>query len=175
MAYQFVREPLNEEEADRMYSACSTQKEKLIVWTLLETGLRVGELCALSDNNIMWQQRSIRVLGKGGFHGKASKKRVVPMSDKVFVLLSQYFSINEEWFVKKSMAQKIVKAVANKAKITKPVSAHILRHTFACSALQKGLSIAALQKMLGHDNIATTQIYLNLTDVHLTEEFQRKW
>ena len=65
MAYQFVREPLRAEEADRLSNACKTTEEKLIVWTLLDTGLRVSELCSLVPENVQWQQRSIRVKGKG--------------------------------------------------------------------------------------------------------------
>jgi integrase/recombinase XerD len=71
--------------------------------------------------------------------------------------------------------QKIVKHIANKACITQTVTPHILRHTFATLALQKGISLAAVQKILGHDRLATTAIYLNLTDAHVVEEFEKKW
>ncbi len=72
-------------------------------------------------------------------------------------------------------AQDIVKAVANRAGITKDVSPHVLRHTFATTALQKGISLATVQKILGHDRLQTTAIYLNFTDTHIQEEFERKW
>ena len=71
--------------------------------------------------------------------------------------------------------QKIVKRVANKAKITQDVTPHILRHTFATLALQKGISLASVQKALGHDRLETTAIYLNFTDAHVIEEFMNKW
>ena len=71
--------------------------------------------------------------------------------------------------------QKIVKQIANKAQISRPVTPHILRHTFATMALQKGISLAAVQKILGHDQLSTTAIYLNLTDIHVVEEFEKKW
>lgn len=80
MAYQYVREPLRDEEADQLCQVCETLQEKLIIWTLLDTGLRVSELCALTPQHILWQQKSLRITGKGGPHGKKSKKRVVPMS-----------------------------------------------------------------------------------------------
>ena len=54
MAYQFVREPLTPENADALANACKTKREKLIIWTLLETGLRVSELCTLTPQNILW-------------------------------------------------------------------------------------------------------------------------
>ena len=61
------------------------------------------------------------------------------------------------------VVQKIVKEIANKAQISKTVTPHILRHTFATLALQKNISLASVQKILGHDRLATTSIYLNFT------------
>ena len=83
--------------------------------------------------------------------------------------------MHEKWFVGARQVQKIVKKIANKAQIRQNVTPHVLRHTFATTALQKGLSLAAVQKILGHDRLTTTAIYLNLTDAHVVEEFQRKW
>lgn len=70
MVYQYVREPLCSDEADRLANACQTLQEKLIVWTLLDTGLRVSELCELTADSMQWQQRQLRVRGKGGPYGK---------------------------------------------------------------------------------------------------------
>lgn len=175
MAYQFVREPLKDEEADKLCQVCETSLKKLIIWTLLDTGLRVSELCSLSPQNILWQQKSLRIKGKGGPHGKKSKQRVVPMSKRVQTLLEHYFAINNKWPVGPRQVQKIVKQIANKAQISKKVTPHILRHTFATLALQKGISLATVQKILGHDRLTTTSIYLNFTDEHVVEEFIRKW
>ena len=175
MAYQFKREPLRSEEADALSHACATTEEKLIIWTLLDTGLRVSELCSLTPQNVLWQQKSFRIEGKGGPYGKQSKKRVVPMSKRVQTLMEHYFAINDGWFVRKRQVQNIVKKVANRAQITQDVTPHVLRHTFATLALQKGISLAAIQKILGHDRLTTTAIYLNLTDAHVVEEFEQKW
>lgn len=175
MAYNFVREPLRAEDADRMSNACETVEEKLIVWTLLDTGMRVGELCSLTPQNMMWQEKALKISGKGGPYGKMSKKRIVPLSRRLQALLEPYFAINEKWFVKKRTAQYMVKAVANKARIAVPVTAHVLRHTFATLALQKGISLPAVSIILGHDSTETTRIYLNLTPAHVGEEFYRKW
>ncbi len=175
MAYQYVREPLKSDEADRLSHACQNAKEKLIIWTLLDTGLRVSELCSLNPENILWQQRALRINGKGGPYGKKSKKRVVPMSKRVQALLEPYFALNDKWFAGERQVQKIVKKIANRAQISQNVTPHVLRHTFATLALQKGISLAAVQKMLGHDRLATTEIYLNLTEGHVIEEFQNKW
>lgn len=174
MVYQFVREPLRTEEADRLCHYCETLEEKLVIFTLLDTGLRVSELCSLTPQNILWQEKALRISGKGGPHGKKTKKRVVPMSRRILSLLEPYFAINEKWFIGPRQVQKIVKRVANRARLTQNVTPHVLRHTFATLALQKGISLAAVQKTLGHDRLATTAIYLNLTDAHVVEEFERK-
>ena len=175
MTYQYVREPLRAEEADLLCQACETMQEKLIIWTLLDTGLRVAELCNLTPQNILWQQKSLRINGKGGRYGKKAKKRVAPMSKRVQTLLEHYFAINDKWPVGVRQAQKIVKNIANKAQLSQKITPHILRHTFATLALQKGISLASVQKILGHDRLTTTAIYLNFTDAHVVEEYTNKW
>ena len=73
MPYQFKKEPLRAEEADRLANACTTPDERLVLWVLLDTGLRVSELCSLTGDSIQWQQRAIRVKGKGGPFGNARR------------------------------------------------------------------------------------------------------
>jgi len=68
-----------------------------------------------------------------------------------------------------------MKRVANRAGISRPITPHVLRHTFSVTAVQKGLSLAALQRLLGHDRLATTEIYLNLSTEEGISEFQQKW
>ena len=71
--------------------------------------------------------------------------------------------------------QRLVKRVANRARISRPVSPHVLRHTFSVTAVQRGISLPALQRLLGHDDLTTTQIYLDLSPEHVIEEFEAKW
>ena len=175
MVYQYVREPLCSDEADRLANACQTLQEKLIVWTLLDTGLRVSELCDLTAESLQWQQRQLRVRGKGGPYGKKTKLRTVPLSLRVRALLEPYFALNDGFPIGPRQVQKIVKAVANRAQISRSVTPHVLRHTVATLALQKGISLAAVKKILGHDRLSTTEIYLNLTDRHIQEEYEQKW
>ena len=66
-------------------------------------------------------------------------------------------------------------AGANRARISRTVSPHVLRHTFAVTAIQKGISLPTLQRLLGHDTLLTTEINLNLSPEHVVEEFQQKW
>jgi integrase/recombinase XerD len=70
-----------------------------------------------------------------------------------------YFVIHEDSFTGKRQVQKIVKRVAERVRISREVTPHVLRHTFATLALQKGISLVAIQKILGHDRLATTAIY----------------
>ena len=142
MAYQFKREPLTPAEADKLYQSCNTVQEKLIIWILLDTGLRVSELCSLTPGEILWQQKSILISRKGGPYGKKTKKRVVPMSGRVQSLIEHYFAINEKFPIGPRQVQKVVKEIANRAQISKTVTPHILRHTFATLALQKNISLA---------------------------------
>ena len=81
--YQFKREPLTQDEATRLANACETPLERLIIWTILDTGLRVSELVGLQASNIDWQGRRLIVYGKGGPFGSKSKRRVVPMTDRI--------------------------------------------------------------------------------------------
>lgn len=171
----FLRQPLLAEEADQLSHACQTLEEKLIVWVLVDTGLRISELCSLTPQNMLWQEKALRFSGKGGPFGKMSKIRVVPLSPRAFRLLSSYFAGNNKWFVKARRAQQIVRIIANRAQIATTVSPHVLRHTFATLALQRGISLPAVQKAMGHDKLATTAIYLRYTDRHVLEEFEKKW
>lgn len=175
MTEQHARTPLLPEEADRLSQACCDPTEKLIIWLMLDTGLRVSELCSLSKDNILWQQKMLQISGKGGDHGKRSKKRIVPMSKRVQILLEHWFALNESMPIGIRQVQKVVKRVANRAKISKAVTPHVLRHTFATLALQKGISIAAVQKIMGHEKLVTTSIYLNYTDIHVIDEYTAKW
>src|SRR5208282_3356831 len=105
MPYQCVREPLTAEESDRLSNACETPSERLVVWTLLDTGLRVSELCSLTSKNVLWQQRQLRVKGKGGPYGSKTEVRVVPMSNRVRALLEHHFALEKAFPVKTRRAQ----------------------------------------------------------------------
>jgi len=175
MTYQYKREPLSIEEADRLLSSTQTVEEKLCVWGLLETGLRVSELANLNRDQIQWQQRAIRIQGKGGPYGKRSKLRVVPLSDRLRVLFENYFALHDRFPYTARTIQRVVKIVANRAMISKTITPHVLRHTFSILWIHKNGSTRALQSILGHDHLSTTEIYLNMSPQHVLEEFQRKW
>ena len=140
MAYIFVREPLARQEADRLVNACHSFREKLIIWTLLDTDLRVSEFCGLRLENIQWQQDRIVVHGKGGPYGRKAKRRIVPLTPRAKKLLELQFSTSDAMRLRVTTVQRVVQGVANRAMINKPVSPHVLRHTFAVNCVQQGLS-----------------------------------
>jgi integrase/recombinase XerD len=175
MAYQYKREPLTQDEATRLANACKTGNERLVVWTLLDTGLRVSELAGLTRDNLDWQGHRLMIYGKGGPYGTRSKRRVVPLSSRVRPLIEAYFALNERFGMSPRGIQQLVKRVANRVRISRPVSPHVLRHTFSVTAIQKGISLPSLQRLLGHDHLGTTQIYLNLSPEEVLREFHQKW
>ena len=87
MPYAYKREPLIGDEQNRLANACKTVDERLAVWTLLDTGLRVSEFCSLDRSNIDWQGRRLIVHGKGGPYGTKTKRRVVGMTPRTQPLL----------------------------------------------------------------------------------------
>src|SRR5881227_1265828 len=97
MPYRYVREPLTADESDRLAKACETPTERLVVWTLLDTGLRVSELCDLTSKKIRWQQRQLRVKSRSGPSGKRSKVRVVPLSNRVRKILETHFTLAKKF------------------------------------------------------------------------------
>lgn len=175
MAYQFKREPLTQDEATRLAQSCETGMERVTIWTLLDTGLRVSELAGLTRDNIDWQGHRLTIYGKGGPYGTKSKRRVIPMSPRVQQLVEAYFAMNEKFGLSVRGVQQLVRRVANRAQISRPVSPHVLRHTFSVTAIQKGISLPSLQRLLGHDHLGTTEIYLNLSPEEVIREFHTKW
>jgi integrase/recombinase XerD len=97
MTYQYRREPLTQHEATILANACATPAERLVIWTMLDTGLRVSELTGLTRQNVDWQQHRIVIYGKGGPFGHRSKRRVVPMSAQARSLLEPHFSMHDSF------------------------------------------------------------------------------
>ena len=172
--YQHTREPLTLEDANKLSNACDTMKEKLVVWTLLDTGLRVEEFCNMKKENIQWDRHAIIVWGKNTAGG-AKKRREVPMSTRIKAVLETWISLNDSIGMCTKTAWCIVKKVAFRAGIQQKVSPHVLRHTFAVRSLEKNIPLPALQKILGHKDLMTTAIYLNLCNAEALRIYQEKW
>ena len=157
------------------------QRNKAIIEVLFRCGLRVSELCTLKLSDLYLDEGFIRVNGKG------SKQRLVPISDKAVKELRLYFIDRNtidikpgyEDFVfiskrKKNISRIMVfhflKELVEKAGIQKTVSPHTLRHSFATSLLEGGANLRAIQAMLGHESIGTTEIYLHTDTTRLRDE-----
>jgi integrase/recombinase XerD len=146
MPYQFKREPLTADEANRLANACQTHEEKLVVWTLLDTGLRVAELAYLTRDHLDWQNHRLMVYGKGGPYGSQTKRRMIPLSSRVQPLLEGHFALYDTFGMVPRTIQRLVKRVANRAHIRRPVTPHVLRHTFSITAMQKGISLEVMRE-----------------------------
>ncbi len=184
---QHLPDVLSVEEIDAIEDAIDLSlpeghRNKAIIETLFSCGLRVSELINLKLSNLFLDEQFIKVEGKG------SKQRLVPISEKAIHELELYFkgrntlSIPLEYqdyvFVshrrKKPLTRVMVflmiKELVAKAGIQKTVSPHTFRHSFATSLLEGGANLRAIQAMLGHESIATTQIYTHIDTSHLREE-----
>jgi site-specific recombinase XerD len=160
-------------------------RDRAILELLFSTGLRVSELCSLTrDIDLRKSELSVR--------GKGEKIRVVFLSPKARDAIGSYLAgrkdLDNALFVriaKKAPAprmdnlgltprsiERIVKHYAIKAGISKKVTPHTIRHSFATDLLQNGADLRSVQALLGHANIATTQIYTHITDKHLREVHQ---
>ena len=173
--YQYKREPLTNDEANKLANSCKTALEKLVIFTLLDAGLRISELANLKKENILWQDKRLIIYGKGGPYGKKTKRRIVPLTERAYTIISNFFSLQDNLGYTTRGLQKLVDRLADRAGIKKPCSPHVLRHTFAVMCIKKGISTRALQEFLGHDRLTTTEIYLNLSPEDACREFTTKW
>lgn len=178
-------EVLTLEEIDRLENEIDTSttegvRNYAIIETLYGCGLRVSELVNLEISRVFLKDKYLMVNGKG------SKERIVPMSDMVIDLISDYLKVRGEVIkpgeenvlylsrrgtrLTRQMIFTIIKRLAAQAGIKKTISPHTLRHSFATHLLEGGANLRAIQQMLGHETIATTEIYLHIDSTRLKEE-----
>lgn len=184
---------LTPEELGRLFEGPDTNtlaglRDKAILELLFSSGLRVSELVGLDKDHINLKRREFTVRGKG------QKDRPIFISDAAAECIAAYLEKRQDntkpLFVRYSgnkqvrldgnyyrltarSVQRLVARYALLAGITKHVSPHTLRHSFATDLLMNGADLRSVQAMLGHSNIATTQIYTHVTDPHLKEIHQR--
>lgn len=184
---------LTDEETERMLESIDINttvglRDRAIVELLFSSGLRVSELCNLNRDHINLKRGEFMVRGKG------QKDRPVFISPEATEWLALYLKTRTDdavpLFVRYSgfktgdekgesfrlsprSVQRLVQRYASLAGITKHVSPHTLRHSFATDLLMNGADLRSVQSMLGHSNIATTQVYTHVTDQHLKEVHQK--
>lgn len=187
---EHLPEVLSVEEIDRIISGIDLsekegQRNRAIIEMLYSCGLRVSELCNLLISDIWRDEGFVKVMGKG------RKERFVPISGRALRELSLWEECrchinirpgNEDYvFLSFKRGRKlsritvfhIVKVLAENAGITKEISPHTFRHSFATHLLEGGANLRAIQEMLGHESIATTEIYTHLDNSRLREEILR--
>ena len=156
-------------------------RDKAILSLLYASGLRVSELTDLKLMSLLLQEGFIRVFGKG------EKERIVPLGKKAIVHMKNYLYELRHMMIKEGKSKGFVFLNRNGVKltrmsiwnilhencilagITKKVSPHVFRHSFATHLLEGGANLRAVQEMLGHSDIATTQIYTNIDKTYLKE------
>lgn len=187
---EHLPEVLSVEEIDRIISGIDLsekegQRNRAIIEMLYSCGLRVSELCNLLISDIWRDEGFVKVMGKG------RKERFVPISGRALRELSLWEECrchinirpgNEDYvFLSFKRGRKlsritvfhIVKVLAENVGITKEISPHTFRHSFATHLLEGGANLRAIQEMLGHESIATTEIYTHLDNSRLREEILR--
>ncbi len=174
------------EEIDAMVAALPPEKPETlrnhaIIETLYGSGLRVSELTGLKISRVNLKESWVLVDGKG------NKQRMVPLSPPAVELIEEYLDVRDRGPVKREgedilflnrrgapltrvMIFYVIRSAAEAAGITKTVSPHTLRHSFATHLLEGGANLRAIQEMLGHESIATTEIYLHLDRTRLRAE-----
>ena len=177
---------LSLEEINMMFDTIKTNepldlRNRCMLEFLYGSGLRISELLNLTTENISLHQKELHVIGKG------NKERIVPLSDMSIDAFSKWMSKgrphiktkgNNLLFVNKNGEKltrqgvwKLIKQIAKDAGITKEISPHTLRHSFATHLLNNGFNLRYVQFLLGHKDISTTQIYTHITTDKLKEAY----
>ena len=179
-------EVLTPDEVDALEASIDLSKweghrNRAIIEVLFSCGLRVSELVNLKMSNLYQEERYVRVMGKG------SKERLVPISPKAIKELEWWFDDRRHMTIKpgeedyvflnrrgahltRTMILIMIKQQAVEAGITKTISPHTLRHSFATALLEGGADLRAIQVMLGHESIGTTEIYTHIDMSTLRQE-----
>lgn len=181
---------LDYDSVERMIAAANTEdirglRDRAIMETLFSTGLRVSELCSLNKATINLESREFSVTGKG------RKVRVVFLSPRAASWIERYLRARDDHYApvfirhaREKLAiddpkageklrlttrsvQRIIQKYGRLAHIPIPITPHVMRHSFATDLLSHGAGLREVQEMLGHKNIATTQIYTHVTNPQL--------
>jgi len=174
-------------EVERLLEAPPPQtplglRDRTMLELLYATGVRVSELVGLRLMDVDLEESLVRIQGKG------QKERVVPMGQEAIDWLKKYLQVRREMDKKRSpylflttrggpMTRQrfwqLVKGYARAVGITKKISPHTLRHSFATHLLERGADLRAVQELLGHADLSTTQIYTHVARSHLSQVYKK--
>jgi len=179
---------LSIEEVDALLNTFTEEnpleiRNKTMIELTYSCGLRVSELVNLKLSQIHMQMGIIDIIGKG------SKERIVPLGEKAKEMIKKYLELsrpkltntklNDYLFLNtkgeqltRQMFFIIIRDKAKEAGITKPISPHKLRHSFATHLLERGLDLRLIQELLGHEDISTTEIYTHLSNAKIREVYE---
>ena len=177
---------LNVSEIERLLSVIDDKRDKAMFEVIYGAGLRVSELINLKVSDLYLKENLIKVYGKG------SKERMVPLNLGACICLIEYFNdvrsklitkpgCDKKYVFLNKFGRKISRQAFNqmvdkyalKANITKNVHPHIFRHSFATHMLENGADLRVIQSLLGHSDIATTQIYTHVSSASLKENYDK--
>lgn len=183
---EHLPEVLSAEEVDQLESAVDLskwegQRNRTIIEVLFSCGLRVSELVSLKLSDLYLHEQYVRVVGKG------SKERLVPISSRAIKELDYWFTDRSNMKIKsgeedyvflnrrgahltRTMILIMIKQTAAAAGISKTISPHTLRHSFATALLEGGADLRAIQAMLGHESIGTTELYAHIDMTTLRQQ-----
>lgn len=177
---KFIRKALSDEEMELFRQACVTDREKALVEFIYSTGCRLSEVVNTDINNIDWTDLSLLVFGKG------RKERKVYFSPKCKILLQKYLSNRTDECIALFATirrpvhrlqgrgiEVIIKKIADRVEDGNNIYPHLLRHTYGTHKLNAGMPLPVLQRLMGHESPATTQIYAQLSDENIKHEYKR--
>ncbi|OOM73972.1 tyrosine recombinase XerC [Clostridium puniceum] len=175
-----ILQPYTSENLEKLREACETEKEKCLFELLDSTACRISEIDNIKLEDINWQERSIKVLGKG------NKERIVYFSTKAKLHMQRYINsrIGESEYlfisdrgihqhIKVRALQLILCKIKIRAGVEERVHCHKFRRTRATQLLNGGMRIEGVQGILGHTTPATTQIYAQLSQENLKNEYRK--
>jgi site-specific recombinase XerD len=168
---------LSREEVEAIIQAIDHPVLHYFAMTMAYTGLRVSECINLTLHDVNLEDGYIQVI-----NGKGGKNRTVPMSDRLKLKLQEYlkfhrpktdslffFALKKTGTVSDQYVNRVLKEACKKAGITKHVTSHILRHSFASYLVKKDTHVAVIQRLLGHASVKTTSVYLHVHPNDLKE------
>lgn len=174
------RQALSQLELEYLRKACKTLRQKAILEFLYSTGCRVSEMIQVKKDDINWKDNTVHLLGKGQKHRTSfiNAKAEVAIKDYLnsrsddcdYLFVSERAPIHG---ISKESIEKIIRELAQASEVTRHVTPHILRHTCATQALESGMPIEDVSKLLGHAQVNTTMIYAKASLDKVQNEHRR--